>query len=114
MVAAQDGDPSLPARIGDAFALSPTELGRLFGVSRRTAANWLAGELPIERHTKATTIITLADLLTAHLGAEVLPSIARRPADAFGGRTMLEMIAADRHAELLALTRASFDFGRSA
>jgi hypothetical protein len=43
-----------------------------------------------------------------------VPGIVRRPAEVYGGLTMLEMIAADRHEELLEFTRASFDFGRAA
>jgi hypothetical protein len=38
----------------------------------------------------------------------------RRPADAYGGKTMLELIAADEHGELLAQVRDSFDWTSAA
>jgi hypothetical protein len=43
-----------------------------------------------------------------------LPGVARKQAHAYGGLSMLEMIAADRHEELLATVRASFDFAQPA
>ena len=63
---------------------------------------------------KVTTVASLADLLARKLKVERIPGIARRPAAAYGGLTMLEMITADRHDELLALVRASFDPAQTA
>lgn len=114
VVAALSGRESLAAQIAYAFDLNGTEFGRLFGVSRQAASTWLANDVPVERRAKAAVVASIADLLTQHLKAGRVPGVARQPAAAYEGLTMLEMIAADRHEELLELTRASFDFGRAA
>ncbi|HET6506236.1 MAG TPA: hypothetical protein VFG42_05570 [Baekduia sp.] len=95
--------------IAEAFALNDTELARLFGVSRQAVTQWRAGKVPANRLAKLTTVASLADLLARKLKPDRLPGVARRAADAYGGLTMLEMIAADRQDELLRLVRASFD-----
>jgi transcriptional regulator with XRE-family HTH domain len=101
-------------RIMDAFALSKTDVARLFGVSRQAVDGWLAGGVPPERQEKIATLLALCDVLQRKLKADRLPGVARRPADAYGGRTMLELIAAGRHGELLQSVRDSFDWQNAA
>ena len=101
-------------RIIDAFALSKTDAAKLFGVSRQAVDGWLAAGVPAERQEKVATLLALCDLLQRKLKADRLPGVARRPADAYGGRTMLELIAADRHGELLQSVRDSFDWQTAA
>jgi hypothetical protein len=96
------------------FDLSETELGALFGVRRQAISQWRSAGIPSSRVAKVTTVASLADLLARKLKVERIPGIARRPAAAYGGLTMLEMITADRHDELLALVRASFDPAQTA
>ncbi|OLE35979.1 MAG: hypothetical protein AUG48_09115 [Actinobacteria bacterium 13_1_20CM_3_68_9] len=92
------------------FALSKTELARLFGVSRQAVDQWRVRGVPGDRQEKAATVAATADLLSHQLKSERLPGIARRPARAYGGMTMLEMIERDRHGELLERVRAAFDW----
>ena len=101
-------------RIIDAFALSKTDAAKLFGVTRQAVDGWLAGGVPAERQEKVATLLALCDLLQRKLKPDRLPGVARRPADAYGGRTMLELIAADRHGELLQSVRESFDWQSAA
>ena len=82
----------LLSTIEEPLALSKTELGRLFGVSRQAIDGWHRHGVPPER----------------------LPGIARRRARAYGGLTALEMIEQDRHEELLDITRRSFDWASTA
>lgn len=95
--------------IAEAFGLTDTELGQVFGVRRQAVAQWRTDGIPAARAEKVAAAASLADLLSRKLKAERLPGIARRAADAYGGLSMLDMIAADRHAELLSLVRGSFD-----
>jgi len=113
-VAALEGRGTLAAQIVDVLGLSKAELGRLFGVSRQAADLWLSNDLPGERRAKAATILSITDLLSHRLKPGRLSAIARRPASAYGGLTMLDMIAADRHEELLDSVRKSFDFSSAA
>jgi hypothetical protein len=101
-------------RLMRVFALSKSELGRLFGVSRQAVDGWLAYGVPADRQEKLATLLALADLLERKLKADRIPGIARRPAEAYGGQTMLELIAADRQSELLELARESFAWSQAA
>ncbi len=101
-------------RLIDAFELSKTELASLFGVRRQAVDQWLERGVPSERQEKVQTLIAICDLLERKLKPGRLAGTARRPADAYGDKTMLELIAADQHRELLALVRDSFDWSTAA
>lgn len=112
----QELDRDLPPlrRATEVFALSATELGRLFGVSRQAAAQWLDQGPPPARQAKAATVAAIADVFDLRLKRSRIPGVVRRPAEAYGGRTALELIEADRHEWLLASARASFDYAATA
>lgn len=114
VVAVLEGRGSMAAQITDSFGLNKAELGRLFGVSRQAVTDWLDNDLPIDRRAKASVVLSIVDLLSHRLKPGRLPGVARRPAAAYGGLSMLDMIAADRHDELLGSIRASFDFAQTA
>jgi hypothetical protein len=97
-----------------AFELPKTELGALFGVSRQAIDGWLRNGVPADRREKLNTLASLMDLLERKLKPGRLPGVARTPADAYGGLTMLEMVAEDRHRELLDDVRESFDWSSAA
>jgi hypothetical protein len=101
-------------RLMGAFDLSKTELGSLFGVRRQAIDQWLERGVPAERQEKVQTLLAVVDLLERKLKPGRLPGVGRRPADAYGGETMLGLIAADRHRELLEQVRASFDWATAA
>jgi DNA-binding XRE family transcriptional regulator len=96
------------------LGLSETELGALFGVSRQAIGQWRERGLPSSRQDKAARIAAICDLLAHQLKRERIPGIARRPAPAYGGLTMLEMIEADRQDELHGLITRSFDWTTAA
>jgi hypothetical protein len=101
-------------RLMDAFGLSKTELGTLFGVRRQAVDQWLERGVPSERQEKLQTLMAIVDLLERKLKPGRLTGVARRAADAYGGKTMLEMIVENRHHELLELVRESFDWASAA
>ena len=101
-------------RVRGVFGLSITELGALFGVTRQAAGLWLTDGPPAARRAKAATAAAIADLLAHRLKPARVPGIARRPAPAYGGRSMLEVIAADEHEWLLESVRHSFDYAATA
>jgi hypothetical protein len=102
------------SRLMNSFQLSKTDLAELFGVRRQAIDGWLRKSVPAERQEKLQALIALADLLERKLKPGRLPGVARTSADAYGGLTMLEMIEQDRHRELLALVRQSFDWSTAA
>ncbi len=97
-------------RIERVFGLTVTETAALFRVRRQAVSQWLDGGVPAARASKVTVVARTADLLERMLVADRIPGIARTRADAYGGRSMLEAIAADGHEELLRTIEASFDW----
>jgi transcriptional regulator with XRE-family HTH domain len=102
--------PSLLDPVRELLGLSDAELARLFGVRRQAVSQWRERGIPGARQEKASALASIADLLAHQLKPERIPGIVRRPARAYGGLSMLEMISADRHPELLEKIRASFDW----
>jgi hypothetical protein len=103
--------PTLLDPIADTFELTETDLGRLFGVSRQAVGQWRERGVPSNRMAKVATVAAIGDLLSHRLRPERIPGIARRPAEAYGGLSMLELIERDRQDELQAEIRRSFDWG---
>jgi hypothetical protein len=111
-VLAAASEPEL-ARIMRVLGLSVTETASLFGVRRQAVSQWLTSGVPAARASKVTIVARIADVLGRMIVADRIPGIARTSADAYGGRTMLEMIAEDRHEDLLRTVQASFDWASS-
>ena len=101
-------------RLMSALDLSKTELGGLFGVSRQAVDRWKRDGIPADRQEKVSALLALVDLLERKLKPGRLPGVARRPASAYGGETMFDLVRNDRHGELLESTRTSFDWHVSA
>ena len=101
--------------ISGVFDLNGTELGKLLGVSRQAAKKWLeTGSVPSERRSKVLTTLQIAEILGRNLKSDRISGIVRNPADWFDGKSILEMISEDRHAEVLDRVRKSFDWSRTA
>lgn len=102
------------SRVMHLFGLDRTETAKLFGVTRQAVEQWEQRGVPPERQAKLATIEAIGELLARKLRPGTLPGVARRRADAYGGETMLAMIANDRHEALLEDVRASFDWAATA
>ncbi len=101
-------------RAQDVFGLSVTELAGLFGVTRQAASLWLIDGPPSARLAKVASLAAVADILAHRLKPARIAGIARKPTAAYGGRSMLELIAADEHDWLLESVRRSFDYATTA
>ena len=105
---------ALLKRIMELFELDRTELAKLFGVKRQAVEQWERRGVPADRQAKLATIVAIGELLAQKLRSGLLPGVARRPAPAYEGKTMLQMIADERHEELLDGIRRSFDWAATA
>jgi len=102
-------------RVKDLFGLTNSDVADLFGVKRQAVDQWEeSGEVPTARREKLANVLTVGDLLQRKLSPGRLPLIARRRAGAYGGITMLDMVTADRDAELRELTERAFDWSGTA
>jgi DNA-binding transcriptional regulator YiaG len=105
---------TLLKRVRELFELDRTDLARLFGVRRQAVEQWERRGVPADRRAKLAAMVALGELLAQKLRPGLLPGVARRPAAAYQGRTMLAMIEADRHDALLEDVRRSFDWATTA
>ncbi len=96
------------------WGVTVTDVARLFGVRRQAVQQWLDQGLPAARQPKLVAILEIADLLERNLLPERIPGIVRTASEAYDGRSMLELIAADRQDDLLQSVRRSFDWAWSA
>ena len=96
------------------LALTSGDVAKTMGVTRQAVDKWLRSGIPPERLDRVGALAEIADILRHRLRDGMPAVVARRPADAYGGRSMLEMIADGEHRELLASVRASFDYARVA
>ncbi len=94
--------------------LSRSELAALMGVNRQLIDEWLLDGISSRNLAKLGVLVELADILRYRLLPGLPAEVVRRPAEAYGGRTMLEVIAADEHEWLLQTTRDSFNFSQVA
>jgi DNA-binding transcriptional regulator YiaG len=102
-------------RVRDLFGLTNSEVAELFGVKRQAVDQWeLSGEVPSARRDKLANVLYVGELLERKLSPGRLPLVARRSAGAYGGINMLDMVAADRDAELRELTERAFDWSGTA
>ena len=101
-------------RLQEALGLSTAELGNLFSVSRQAIDQWKGRGIPADRRAKVADLLAVVDLLDRKLKPGRLPLVARRPATAFGGRTLLELVMSDEHAQLRETVDRAFDWSTTA
>lgn len=109
-IESEQSSTGMLSRLMQLFDLNLTGLGELFGVSRQAVSEWLDRGVPADRRAKLQTILNVGLLLERKLRPGRLPAVCRKPAEAYGNVSMLEMIADDRHQELLEDVRRSFDW----
>lgn len=102
------------ARIAATFGLDDAQLASVFGVTPEVIARWRTHGVEDVAREKVAVVSDVAALLARKLKPESVPAVIRRPAQAYEGLTALELIAADRHAELLQLVEESFEHSQSA
>jgi len=98
-------------RMLEVWGLNQSDAARMFSVSRQAIAKWLATGPPPERAAALADLSAATDLLVRYLRRERVPAVVRRPVDAAGGRTLLQ-IATSSPAEALARCREMFDFAQ--
>lgn len=108
----QSGSPL--RRAMTTLQLSSSDVADLMGVKRQAVDRWLLTGPPAERGAKIGAMAEIADLLRYRLRDGMPPVVVRRPAEAYGGSTMLDLIAQDEHEWLLRSVKESFDFARTA
>lgn len=97
-------------RLRTLYGLTTTQAAALFGVRRQAVEQWEITGIPTTRRAKLAAALEVGETLTRKLRLGLLPLVAQRPAQVFGGLSLLEMIRTDRHEELRRLTDQAFDW----
>lgn len=100
--------------IASVLGLTQTELAKLFGVRRQALDQWAVRGVPAERQAKLATLGEIADILTARLKRDRIPGVVRRPAPAYGGRSILAAAADGDEEIVLSELRDAFDWAAAA
>lgn len=99
--------------MGDELGLGDSELGRLFGVSRQAVRQWRDRGIPSERLGRVGEVLRVVQVMSRKLKPGRVALVSRRPAAAFGGRSLLEVLAEDPR-EALEAVEDAFDWSGSA
>lgn len=99
--------------IGRELQLSKTEMGELFSVSRQAVSEWMDKGIPSGRMRDVSQVLKATSILSRKLKPGRTSLVARRPAAALGGRTLIEAMRDDPE-EALAAIEGSFDWSGAA
>ncbi len=82
---------AMTALIRDVFGRSMSRLADIFGVSRQTLYNWLAGEVPNQRHQQKLREFAAGAQVFQELGLKLTPPMLSRTVSR--GRSFFDLIA---------------------
>ncbi|HYN32881.1 MAG TPA: hypothetical protein VES40_09665 [Ilumatobacteraceae bacterium] len=94
--------------------ISATQLAGMFGISRQAASKWLAEGAPASRRDQVALLGQATDLLDQWVKRERIPAVVRRPVEALGGRTRLDVALAGEFEVLRDELYDTFDLTRIA
>ena len=99
-------------RVLAAWGLSQSEAARVLGVSRQAVGKWVEKGVPADRSPLIADLAAATDLLVRYLKRDRIPAVVRKPAPAFGDRSLLELLAHQGSPAVLEACRQMFDFGQ--
>lgn len=99
-------------RFLSAWDLSLSEASGAFGVSRQALSKWRSGGVPADRMPALMDLASATRLLERRIKRERIPAVVRRPAEALGGRSLLDMTVGGEHAGVLDAVERMFDLLR--
>jgi len=94
--------------------ISATQMGAMFDISRQAASKWLSEGAPASRRDQVALLGQSTDLLDQWVKRERIPAVVRRPVDALGGRTRLDVALAGEFETLRDELYDTFDLTRIA
>ena len=101
-------------RLMATWDLSAAGAGRVFGVSRQAVSKWRGSGVPDDRALALADLGAATDVLERYVRRERIPAVVRRKADTLGGRSLLDLAEAGRHAEVRTAVASMLDLRRVA
>lgn len=99
-------------RILRVWGLSQSEAARRFGVSRQAVAKWLASGVPTSRVEAIADYSAATDILVHYVKRDRIPGVVRRSAAALDHLSLLDLVEAGRHRDILEACRSMFEFSQ--
>jgi hypothetical protein len=99
-------------RFVELWDVSNAGAARVFGVSRQAFSKWLKTGPPAARAAAIADLSSATDILDRHVKRERIAAVVRRPAPAFGNRSLLEMAEAGETEAVATAVRDMFDLRR--
>ena len=99
-------------RLTSLWDLSNAAAARIFGVSRQAFSKWLASGPPADRADDVAAVDNITGLLDRYVKRERIAAVVRRPAPAYGDRSIIEVVEAGGYREAADLVRETFDLRR--
>jgi hypothetical protein len=96
-------------RLAARWRLSNAVIGRMFNVSRQAVSKWAADGAPSSRAPQLGDLDAATDILELHLPRDRIPAVVRRPSDALGGASLLDIALEGRTEDVLSAVRSMFD-----
>lgn len=100
--------------ISSSLQLSDTDLGELFGVRRQAIGQWRDKGIPEERLARVHTVQRIVDILRRNLKLERIPAVVRKPAQAYGRRSIIDAIKRGDEDRVLKELERTFDWATTA
>ena len=100
-------------RVLAVWALSQTDAGDAFGVSRQAVSKWMATGVPSERAVAIADLAAATDILVRHLSRDRISAVVRRPAANLGSRSLLDVLATSGARAVLEACLEMFAFERA-
>lgn len=94
----------------ESWGINQSEAGRLFGVSRQAVSRWMIDGIPSTQVAAFADLTAATDILTHYVKLDRLPAVVRRPAEAFDGESLLDMLGDGRTADIVSACRTMFQF----
>jgi hypothetical protein len=95
------------------WGLSNAAAARVFGVSRQAFSKWRTAGPPAIRAGSVADLASATDLLDRYVKRERIPAVVRRPAEQFGGRSLLDIAEEGDTRALLEHVATMFDLRRT-
>lgn len=97
-------------RVLAVWGLNSSEVARMFGVSRQAVSRWIIDGVPAAHVVTFADLAAATDLLVHYVQADRIAAVVRRPATALDGRSLLDLVADQRSADVLDACRRMFQF----
>ncbi len=94
------------------WALSASEVARIFAVSRQAISKWQHAGIPAGRMPAVADLAIATDLLDRYVKRERIPAVVRRSADMLGGRSLLDLAFEQKHEAVREAVTTMFDLRR--